>query len=152
MNIKTNFNDPKRPMLIEMPFRIQPYDIDFTRVVRNLTYLRWFDDLRMAFHDSYWPLNVLLEKGQKPTIMRCEIEYKEPMTLADNPIGKLWVSSLDKFRWTFELEIIDSNDKLHCKGMQTGFFMDIEEHKPSRLPVRLLEKYERASGNTILSK
>jgi len=65
MDIKTNFNDPKRPMLIEMPFRIQPYDIDFTRVVRNLTYLRWFDDLRMAFHDSYWPLNVLLEKGDK---------------------------------------------------------------------------------------
>lgn len=150
MNIKTDFNDPKHPMLIEMPLTVHLFDIDYSQVVSQMTYIRWFDTLRMAFHDTYWPINVLLEKGDKPTIVRSEIEYKVPFTLDDTPIGKMWVSALDKFRWTFEFEIVDNKDTVHCKGIQTGFFMNMEEQRPSRLPIRLIERYERASGKKIL--
>ena len=41
---------------IEMPIRVNGYDVDFQGVVHNIVYVRWFEDLRMRLLDAYLPL------------------------------------------------------------------------------------------------
>lgn len=149
MKITQRLDNPKKPMLIEMPLQILPYDIDFSQTVSSFAFQRWFDEIRMAFHDCYWPINLLMQKGLKPHTLRATFEYQKPLSFNTAPIGKLWVSNMDKYSWTFQMEIIDKEETVYCKSMQSGIFASIETHMPEKLPMRLIEKYERSSGKKI---
>ena len=131
-----------KPMLIKKQFNINAYDIDVMGIVSNIVYIRWFEDLRFLLLDTYWSYEEMLKIDQSPILNKTEIEYKHPLTIFDKPVGEIWVSNLTKSRWTVSIEV-KTNDKLICKGTQTGYFFDINGKRPVAIPQELMEKYQK---------
>lgn len=135
-----------RKMLVEKEFKINMYDIDAMGIVNNIVYIRWFEDLRFAFLDTYYPYTEMIKSNISPILMKTESQYKTALTIFDNPIGRGWVVHLGKSRWEMEFEII-SGEKIHCIGKQSGCFYDLEKKKPTLIPHRLIDQY----NNEIMS-
>ena len=77
-----------RPLLIEKQLKVNGYDIDVMGIVSNIVYVRWFEDLRYRFLDTFCPFEELLARNQSPILSRTEVEYKYPLTIYDhNPLG-----------------------------------------------------------------
>lgn len=130
-----------RPMFVEKEIKVHAYDIDVMGIVSNIVYIRWFEDLRFLLLETYWPYGDMLKIGQSPILNKTEIEYKRPLTIFDNPIGRLWISNLTRSRWTVSLEI-RAEGKLVCKGSQTGYFYDMEQKRPVPIPQQLHSIYQ----------
>ena len=45
-----------RKMYIEQAIQVKTYDTDYMQIVSNTVYVTWFEDLRMAILDQYFPL------------------------------------------------------------------------------------------------
>lgn len=135
----------ERLMLVEMPIPVNGYDIDVMGIVSNIVYVRWFEDLRWAFLERYYPYQEIYQSGLSPILAHTEIEYKAPLTVFDRPTGRCWVTMLKKSRWemAFELEI---SGKIHTTGRQCGYFYDLQRKRPARIPERLLTQYLQAGG------
>jgi len=138
----------KRPMLIEKEIEIRAYDIDVIGFVSNIVYVRWFEDLRHRFLDIYYPFKNMIESNKSPILTKTEIEYKTPLTIYDNPLGRCWMSNIGKSRWEMSFEIL-SGEIIHCCGKQYGCFFDIERKKPIKLPESLIEQYKKESSKII---
>lgn len=130
-----------RPMLIECPFKINGYDIDVMGIVSNIVYIRWFEDLRMAFLDKYWPYTRMMADNQSPVLAHTEAEYKYPLSITDEPVGRLWVESFTRARWRMAFEIA-TEDKVHCTGMQHGYVVDLIRKRPVPMPPELVAVFE----------
>jgi acyl-CoA thioester hydrolase len=137
-----------RPLLVEMPIRINGYDIDVMGIVHNLVYPRWFEDLRTLFLDLHWPLDGMLQQQQCPTILTTHVEYKSPLTIFDKPVGRLWLTEVGKARWRIAAEIV-TEQALHCTGWQEGIILDLQKRKPVRLPQYLLDRYHADRGRLM---
>jgi acyl-CoA thioester hydrolase len=134
-----------RPMLIQKPLKINGYDIDVMGIVSNIVYIRWFEDLRFEFLDRHWPFDNMLKSNQSPILSTTHVKYRYPLTIYDRPSGNLWISDLGRAKWTVSIEII-TEEKMHCTGTQTGYFLDLTTKKPVPLPRELREEYERLTS------
>ena len=134
-----------RPMLVTKDIRVSSYDIDFMGIVSNIVYIRWFEDLRFAFLDRYWPFEDMRQSGQSPILSKTTVEYRAPLTIADKPVGRLWVDDLGKALWKMSIEIATTR-QVHCVGHQEGYIYDLTRKKPVRLPVSLIERFCAESG------
>jgi acyl-CoA thioester hydrolase len=132
-----------KPMLVEKRIKVNAYDIDVMGIVSNIVYVRWFEDLRFLLLDQYWSFEEMLKINQSPILNKTEIEYKRPLTIFDNPVGELWVTEMNKSRWTIQIEI-RANEKTVCCGKQTGYFYDVNKKRPIQIPQELIEKYQRS--------
>ena len=132
-----------RQLLVEKKFKINAYDIDAMGIVSNIVYIRWFEDLRMLFLDTYWPLEIMLRSGKSPVLAKTEIEYKHPLTIFDKPNGCAWASNLGRSKWEMEFEFINGN-KVICTGKQTGYVIDLKSKKPVEMPDELRKKYRES--------
>lgn len=121
-------------------FQIMPYEIDSMGIVSNINYIKWFEDLRMKFLDTYYPLSELMKDGISPILMHTEIDYKSPLTIFDKPTGTSWVIQMETLRWELYFEI-SSNGKLNAKGLQKGTFWDINKNRAAKVPDRLISAY-----------
>lgn len=126
----------------EKEFQIMPYEIDSMGIVSNINYVKWFEELRMKFLDTYYPLPELMKNGISPILMNTEIDYKSPLTIFDKPLGTSWVVQMEKLRWELHFEI-SSNGKVNAKGRQKGTFWDINNNRAARVPDRLLNAYNK---------
>lgn len=132
----------KGAMQVELPIKIHGYDIDVMGIVNNIVYLRWFEHLRQEFLDQFWPLDQMLKNNQSPILHKTEVEYKKPLTIYDEPTGRLWVSKIKHARWVVDIEIVQGGE-IHCSGRQSGFFFDLEKKQPVLLPKDLISMYEQ---------
>ncbi len=130
-------------MLIEKQLKVNGYDIDVMGIVSNIVYVRWFEDLRFQFLDTYSPFEDMVARNQSPILARTEIEYRYPLTIYDKPVGRVWVERLERARWHVAFEI-EAGGRLHCVGKQTGYFYDIERQRPIPTPEDLKRQYEEA--------
>ena len=130
-----------RLMMIEKDIKVNCYDIDAMGIVSNIVYIRWFEDLRFAFLEKYYSYAEMMEIQLSPILMKTEVEYKAPLTIFDNVIGRCWITNMSKGKWEMEFEII-SNDKLHCTGRQSGCFYDMARKRPTLIPRILLDQYK----------
>jgi acyl-CoA thioester hydrolase len=119
---------------------VRTYDIDFAGVVNNIVYVRWLEDLRLEILSRYCPLNEQLNNGVAPVILQTKIDYKRPIKIADSPIGKMWIETMESLRWTVNAEII-VHDKIAALGQQVGIFVNLQNNKPIRMPAELKQKY-----------
>lgn len=122
--------------IVEKIIKIKTYDIDAFGHVSNITYIRWFEDLRILFLDKYYPLSKMLAQNITFPIIKTEIEYKRQLKLLDSPTGKCWINKLGPIRWSLQFEIIQ-NDIIYCTGFQHGFFLNLLTNKPARTPDEL---------------
>lgn len=132
----------ERSMEIEMPIKINAYDIDVMGIVSNIVYVRWFEDLRLEFLAKYYPYDEIVRSGKSPMLIKTEAEYKAPLTIYDKPVGKCWMSSVGRLKWEMEYEILTEN-QVHCKGKQLGCFFDLNAKKAVRIPKEIAEPYNQ---------
>jgi len=131
-----------RPLLLEKEIRIQGYDIDVLGIVSNIVYLRWFEDLRMHFLDNYYPFQELYADHMSPVLTDTQVKYHYPLTIHDETNGRVWLSNISKSRWECSFEIV-TEKKIHTTGVQSGYFIDTQRMRPTRIPERFQELYDR---------
>lgn len=129
-----------KKMLIEKEIKINGYDIDVMGIVSNIVYIRWFEDLRMAFLDKYYPYDEMFKQKISPILIETESLYKNYLTIVDKPIGRCWVTYLDEKKWEMEFEIVTGEIK-HCTGKQSGLFYNLETKITALVPQRLANQY-----------
>ena len=134
-----------RPMLLERPIKINGYDIDVMGIVSNIVYIRWFEDLRHYFLDTYWPYEEMLKDNQSPVLAKTEVEYKYPLTIQDKPVGRVWVEDFGRGKWIMAFEIAIA-EKIYCHGKQIGYVVDLIRKRPIPIPEGLRKKFESAKN------
>lgn len=135
-----------RPLLLLKDIPVQGYDIDVLGIVSNIVYVRWFEDLRMHFLDTYYPYQTLLAEQKSPILAETHVNYKYPVVIEDKIQGLVWLSFASKSRWECAFEI-KSEEKIHVTGIQSGYFVDTVRKKPTRIPDKLIHLWEEAKEN-----
>ncbi len=130
----------KQPFEIELHLPVKTYDIDFAGVVSNIVYIRWLEDLRLEMLARHFPLDELLKNGIAPVIVQTKIDYKQSIRLSDQSNGKMWIKTMGSLRWVVNAEIF-VNGKVAALGEQVGVFVDLQNHKPIRMPEGLRQKH-----------
>ncbi|MDZ7725870.1 MAG: thioesterase family protein [candidate division KSB1 bacterium] len=124
---------------IEQPLKVQGYDIDVMGIVNNVVYLRWFEDLRMAFLDNMMPFSEMIAKGYSPVLVKTCIKYYKPLTIHDQPKGILTLTRLTRIRWSITIDI-KTGETVHCHGEQQGAFFHLKNHKIAKIPQEFMER------------
>jgi acyl-CoA thioester hydrolase len=140
-----NATTQKQPFEVELDLPVKTYDIDFAGIVSNIVYVRWLEDLRLEMLARHFPLMEQLKNGIAPVILQTQINYKQPIQLADMPMGKMWMKSLESLRWTVNATIT-VNGKVAAIGEQVGIFVNLQNHKPIRMPEALKQKYHEQTS------
>lgn len=133
-------NNLHRPLEVVLAIPVRTYDIDFMGIVSNIVYIRWLEDLRLKFLDEHWQLNQQIEQGYTPILAGTEIEYKRPIKIIDQVIGRLWLSNLGRLKWTVQAEIL-SNNELAAVATQKGGFVSLQNNRLIPIPEELQKKY-----------
>ncbi|HIK03704.1 MAG TPA: acyl-CoA thioesterase [Trichormus sp. M33_DOE_039] len=133
-------NQSSRALEIVMNIPIKTYDIDFMGIVSNIVYIRWLEDLRLKFLEEHWQLEQQLQQGYAPILAGTEIEYKRPIKLNSQVLGRLWLSNLGRLKWTIQAEIL-ANDELAAFATQKGAFINLDDSRPIPIPEELKQKY-----------
>jgi acyl-CoA thioester hydrolase len=68
------------------------------------------------------------------------IEYKLPAFEGDKLLLKTWIDEVGKITSKREYEIY-KNEKLLAYGETEWIFVDINTHRPKRIPKEVIEKY-----------
>jgi len=121
--------------------RVQGYDIDFARIVSNIVYVRWLEDLRLHFCDRYYPVEEMIAQDFVPVLGSTHIEYKRAIRFGDEVVGRIWFHEFDGPRWTFHFEIL-VNGATSATATQTGVFVRLSNTRPIRVPKDLFERFQ----------
>lgn len=130
-----------RPLLIERPIVVRTYDIDFANIAHNIVYLRWLEDLRSEILSDVLPIDEILSTGISPILTRTEIDYRWPVRIGDQVLGRMWVDELSRTRWTLAAEII-AGGQVCAAARQSGYFADLNTLRPVRVPDKLRAKWD----------
>ena len=129
-----------KPLLIEQSIQIRTYDIDFMGVVSNIVYLRWLEDMRLLFLETWCPLQEQLDENITPVLTRTEIDYIAPLRLRDKPSAKMWLKNMTRVRFSLEAEI-NVNHRPVIHAVQHGAYLSMPELKPVPIPLKLKTRY-----------
>jgi acyl-CoA thioester hydrolase len=130
-------------MRITLPFRPATYDIDVAGIMSNIVYIRWLEDLRLAFFDQVLPFDQAMVQGLVPTLVRTEIDYLRSLRLFDPVVGSMELESLGRTSARLRAEF-RVNDELVARAVQVGVFVDTTTGKAAPIPQRV----RAALGNT----
>lgn len=131
-----------RPLLVERPIVVQPYDIDFAAHVNNAVYVRWLEDLRMDMLRAHCPMRPLMEEGLAPVVAETNIRYLRPLKLFDAPVGRMWCAEMGLATLVLEAEIA-VGDTVHTAATQRVMMVNWRTEKAARVPGELREKFAR---------
>lgn len=132
--------EEKRRMLVEMPIKVHSYDMDYMQIVNNTVYVKWFEDLRMAMLDQYFPLTEMMKENNTPILAETHVKYQRSVTLDSKPIGRVWLSELGASKWVAQFEIVEG-DVVYCTGSQMGYYFNLDRHRPVRFPESFVNLY-----------
>ena len=133
----------QRALLIERPIVVRTDDIDFANIVHNIVYLRWLEDLRSDILVDVLPIDEILATGISPILTRTEIEYRHPVKIGDQIVGRMWVADLSLTRWTLASEIV-LGETICAAARQSGFFAELSTLRPVRIPSKLKDLWQEA--------
>ncbi len=127
-------------MEVETPITVRSYDVDFMGIVNNTVYVKWLEDLRMAILDRYFPLQEMLRDRCSPILAETCIQYKHPLTLDSHPTGRCRIWLTGRSRWQAE-HVIFEGDRVYATARQTGYYFNIDRHRPVAFPDEMVAKY-----------
>jgi acyl-CoA thioester hydrolase len=131
------------PFLVELNLPVRTYDIDFAGLVSNIVYIRWLEDLRLQILAEYLPLEQQLAQGYGPVLASTHIEYKLPLRLFDQPLGRMWLDNLGRTSWTVKAEIFLANGQVAAVATQAGVFVDYTTMRPVSVPTEFRAQFEQ---------
>lgn len=131
-------------LFIEHDVFVSTYDTDFAGHVSNISYLRWFEDMRLKLFDKYFPLSGFLDEGKTPVIAATNIHYKRPVKLFEKPHGVMWVSKMGQASMTISAEL-HVGDELRTVVEHVGVFIDLATGRPIRLPSLCVDLFKNAN-------
>jgi acyl-CoA thioester hydrolase len=129
-----------RPFEVELTFPVKTYDIDFAGILSNIVYIRWLEDLRVSTIAAYHPLTAIFKDGIAPVVLQTSIEYKQPISMFDLPIGRMWMSEMKRLRWKVNAEFVVGGN-VAAIAEQSGCFIDLSSRKPVPIPAKLTKEY-----------
>lgn len=132
--------EDKKNLLIEKEIKVASYDIDFAGIVSNISYIRWLEDLRLAWLEQYFSLPVQIESGFIPILLETHIQYLHAIHMFDQVKGVMWVGRLHSHKCRMKAEFI-VEDKVMAHAEQKGVFVDQNKWRPIRIPEQLRELY-----------
>lgn len=127
-------------MYVELPFKVQTYDIDFAGIVSNQVYIRWLEDLRLRLLEIYFPLQDQMAQGYVPVLLSTEITYRRALTLFDEPLGRMWLTEMGKVRWRLSAEIVLDGEPV-ASARHVCAFMTTATRRPTAVPRDLRERF-----------
>ncbi len=137
---KQNMKSQKK-FYLEEPIKVNTYDTDYMGIVSNTVYPKYFENLRNAILDKFFPLEEMLKEKNTPILAETHIWYKRPLTLQSKPIGKINITLTGASRWEAEIEISEG-ERTYCIGHQVGYYYNMESNRPVRFPKDFLDYYE----------
>lgn len=124
--------------MIALDFEVKTYDIDFAGVVSNLVYLRWLEDMRMAFLGSIIPLGDLVSRQHFPTLVQTTINYRAPLRFPDHAQGAMRLVSVGSTSVTLEATFTSRRTGLVVADTrQVGLILDGQTGKPIPVPAEI---------------
>jgi acyl-CoA thioester hydrolase len=139
----TDRHGKARPLLIEFPFKVRTYDIDFAGHVNNGVYIRWLEDLRSEFLAVYYPFEQLIEGKVFPVLHSTHIVYKKPLMLTDAPVGRIWCAELGRATFTLDAEF-EADGEIRATARQRGMLIQLENGKAARFPETVIDQFRQA--------
>jgi acyl-CoA thioester hydrolase len=136
----------RRPLPVEVQFVVKTYDIDFLGHVSNIVYIRWLEDMRLHFLDTYYPLQKQVERGFAPVLTRTNIQYRRAIKLFEPVTGRMWVESMGAARVYIGADFL-VGDELCANVLQEAVFADLETGRPMRVPQdlrRMVDAWEES--------
>ena len=130
----------KKILLIEEDIKVASYDIDFAGIVSNITYIRWLEDLRLAWLEKYFSLSYQMESGFIPILLETHIEYHHAIRMFHQVKGIMWVDRLHSHKWKLKAEFL-VEDQLMANAEQKGVLIDQNKWRPIRIPEQLKKLY-----------
>jgi len=134
--------EDNRNLSIEREIKVASYDIDFAGIVSNISYIRWLEDLRLAWLEKYFSLNIQVDSGFIPILLETHIQYHHAIRMFDKVKGVMYISRLHSHKWRVKAEFI-VNEKVMALAEQKGVFVDRVKWRPIRVPEELKELYKR---------
>ena len=134
----------KQPLIVS-DIRIKAYEVDAMGIVSNIVYIKWFEDLRHLMLDRFYPYQDMMKEGKSPILIKTEVEYKKPLTIMDEPVGRLWFSLKGRSRWEIHFEICVDNI-VYCTGKQSGYYYDMLRRKPTAFPEWFINKFKEENS------
>lgn len=138
---KFSIMECNKKFYLEAPVKVHTYDTDYMGIVSNTVYPRYFEDLRNAILDKYFPLEDMMKEHNTPILSETHIKYIRPLTLETSPTGKVNITLVGASRWEADIEISDEN-RVYCTGHQVGYYFNLDSNRPVRFPKDFLEYYE----------
>ena len=126
--------------VIERALPVRTYDIDFAGIVGNIVFIRWLEDLRLALMDEAYPITEALAAGVAPILLATRIAYERPVTIADPLVGRMWVTTMGKLRWTVAAEFV-VGARRHAHAEQEGIFIRLSTRRPVPPPAPLRRRF-----------
>ena len=133
--------ESQKKFYLESPVKVHTYDTDYMGIVSNTVYPKYFEDLRNAILDKYFPLEEMMKEHNTPILAETYIMYKRPLTLASKPVGRINITLTGASRWEAEIEIVEG-ERIYCTAHQAGYYFNLGRNKPVRFPKEFLDYYE----------
>lgn len=118
--------------------RIEPhyYDFDPSSMVHNATYVRWLEDVRVAFQQaSVWPPDRMYAADLAAVLTRTEIVYTAPIRLSDSVVVRVWVTRLGRSTWSLSLRFVHpETSREYARAEQSGCYIRRSTGKPVPMP------------------
>ena len=130
-----------KPKIFEEKLIVNEKDIDFNGHVNNLRYLEWMINAAVKHSESLGFNPETYKKiGSTWFVKSHYIEYKLPAFLGDELVIKTWIDEVKKITSKRKYEIY-KNEKLIAFGETEWVFVDINTHRPKKIPTEIIEKY-----------
>jgi acyl-CoA thioester hydrolase len=130
-----------KPDVFEKKITVTKNDIDFNGHVNNLKYLEWMINSAVEHSESLgFNPETYKRIGSTWFVKSHHIEYKLPAFEGDELILKTWIDEVGKITSKRKYEIY-KGDKLIAFGETDWIFVDIETHRPKRIPKEVIAKY-----------
>jgi len=132
-----------RILPVTLEFVPKTYDIDASSHVSNISYVRWLEDLRLAWLDRYHPLEQEAKSGVMPALLRTEIDFLRQIRLFEKVIGTMWVVPGGRLRFGLHAEFTVDGE-VRARAKQTGIWFRVEDSKPVRPPESMIKLINEA--------
>ena len=127
---------------LERPLPVQGYDIDVAGIVSNIVYVRWLEDLRQAFCDTYYPTSEMMAQGFLPALIETQVSYKRAVRFGDRVVGTVRFEGFRGPRWNFGFEV-RANDAVAATAKQVGVLFNLADATLRRIPDDMFDRFGR---------